>query len=158
MDYMNDLVRIADTEEDIQKMAIIQSEFVQWARMRFAIPKCAYWGRYFERYKEEYVILEHFTLCGDAILHLEGLEAFKYLREHKASAFAKLNEKLIMPCVPNKEKPKRMKERGPWPNTRHTWCNLTLYAYRNYTTRKARLSVASRKAANRDSMSHESAI
>ena len=30
IDYMDDEVRIADTEEDIRKMATIQSEFAEW--------------------------------------------------------------------------------------------------------------------------------
>ena len=31
MDYMDDEVRIADTEEEIRKMATIQNEFAEWA-------------------------------------------------------------------------------------------------------------------------------
>ena len=41
MDYMDDEVRIVDTEEEIRKMTIIQSEFAEWAGMRFGIRKCA---------------------------------------------------------------------------------------------------------------------
>ena len=41
MDYMDDEVRIADTEEEIRKMATIQSEFAKCAGMRFGIHKCA---------------------------------------------------------------------------------------------------------------------
>lgn len=33
MYYMDDEVRIANTEEDISKMATIQSEFAEWADM-----------------------------------------------------------------------------------------------------------------------------
>jgi hypothetical protein len=41
MDYMDDEVCIADTEEDIRKIVIIQSKFAEWARIRFGIHKCA---------------------------------------------------------------------------------------------------------------------
>ena len=42
MDYMDDEMRIADTEEEIRKMTTIQSEFAEWSGMRFGIHKCAY--------------------------------------------------------------------------------------------------------------------
>lgn len=44
MDYMDDKVRITDTEEDIRKMAEIQSDFVEMTGMKFESHKCAYWG------------------------------------------------------------------------------------------------------------------
>ena len=67
MDYMDDEVRIADTEEEVRKMATIQSEFAEWAGMRFDIHKCAYWGREFVRGRGADVELDDFTLCGEAI-------------------------------------------------------------------------------------------
>ena len=46
---MDDEVRIADTEEEVRKMATIRTEFAEWAGMRFGIHKRAYWGREFVR-------------------------------------------------------------------------------------------------------------
>ena len=100
MDYMDDEVRIADSEEEIRKMAKIQSEFAEWAGMRFGIHKCAYWGREFERGRGTDVELDDFTLCGEAIPQLAGYEAFKYLGEHKAPASAKTNQKPSLPRGP----------------------------------------------------------
>ena len=91
MDYMDDKVRIADTEGEIRKMTTIQSEFAEWAEIRFGIYKCAYLGREFVRGRGEDVVLEDFNLCGEAITQLEGYKAFKYLGEHKALASAKTN-------------------------------------------------------------------
>ena len=42
INYMNNEVRIADTKEEIRKMVTIQSEFAEWARMRFSIHKYTY--------------------------------------------------------------------------------------------------------------------
>ena len=39
MDYMDDEVCIADTEEKIRKMTTIQSQFAEWSEMRFGIHK-----------------------------------------------------------------------------------------------------------------------
>ena len=44
MDYMDNEVHIADMKEEIRKMVTIQSEFAEWAGMRFGIHKCAYWA------------------------------------------------------------------------------------------------------------------
>ena len=41
MDYMDDEVRVTDTEEEIRRMTTIQSEFAEWSEMRFGIHKCA---------------------------------------------------------------------------------------------------------------------
>lgn len=41
MDYMDDEVQIAESEEDMRKMTNIQSEFATWSRMKFGIHKCA---------------------------------------------------------------------------------------------------------------------
>ena len=104
MDYMDDEVRIADTEEDICKMATIQSEFAEWAEMRFGIHKCAYWGREFTRGRGKDVELADFNLYREPIPQLEGFEAFKYLGEHKAPASAKTNQKPSLPRGPNEER------------------------------------------------------
>ena len=104
MDYMDDEIRIADTKEDICKMATIQSEFAEWAGMRFGIHKYAYRGREFTRGKGEDVELTDFNLCREPIPQLEGYEAFKYLGEHKAPASAKTNQKPSLPCGPNEER------------------------------------------------------
>ena len=104
MDYMDDEVRITDTEKDICKMARIQNEFAKWVGMRFSIHKCAYWGREFTRGRGEDVELTDFNLCGEPIPQLEGFEAFKYLGEHKAPASAKTNQKSSLPRGPNKER------------------------------------------------------
>ena len=104
MDYMDDEVHIADTEGDIRKMATIQSEFAEWAGMRFGIHKCVYWGREFMRSKGEDVELADFNLCGEPIPQLEGYEAFKYLGEHKAPTSTKINQKPSLPRGPNEER------------------------------------------------------
>ena len=85
-------------------MATIQSEFAEWAGMRFGIHKCAYWGREFTRGRGKDVELADFNLCGEPILQLEGFEAFKYLGEHKAPASAKTNQKPSLPRGPNEER------------------------------------------------------
>lgn len=64
MDYIDDEVRIADTEEEIRKMKTIHSEFAEWAGMCFGIHNCAYWGREFVRERGEDVILDDLNLCG----------------------------------------------------------------------------------------------
>ena len=101
MDYIDDEVRIADTEEEIRKMMTIQSEFAEWAIMHFDIHKCAYWGREFVRGQGAYVVLDDFNLCGEAIPQLTGYEPFKYLGKHKALASAKTNRKPSLPRGPH---------------------------------------------------------
>ena len=104
MDYMDDEVRIADTEEEIRKMATIQNEFVEWSGMRFGIHKCAYWGQEFVRGRGEDVKLANFHKCGEAIPRFAGDEAFKYLGEHKVPASAKTNQKSSLPRGPDDER------------------------------------------------------
>jgi hypothetical protein len=104
MDYMDDEVRIADTEEaEIRKIATIQSEFAEWSGMRFGIHKCAYWALEFVRGRGEDVELDDFNLCGEPIPQLAGYEAFKYLGEHKAPASAKTNQKPAISWAPSGE-------------------------------------------------------
>jgi len=104
MDYMDDEVRITDTEGDMRKMAQIQSDFAEWSGMKFKIHKCAYWEREFIRHKGQEVTLENFNLCGEAIPKLEVSEAFKYLEEYKAPTFSMTNKKPTLPRGPNGEK------------------------------------------------------
>ena len=44
MNYLDDDVRIMDTEEDIRMMATIQRNFAERTGMKFTIYKCANWG------------------------------------------------------------------------------------------------------------------
>ena len=104
MDYMDDEVRVADTEEEIRKMTIIQSKFAEWSGIRFGIHKCAYWGRRFVRGRGTDVKLVDFNMCGEAIPPLADYEAFKYLGEHKAPASAKTNQKPSLPRGPGDER------------------------------------------------------
>jgi hypothetical protein len=104
MDYVDDEVRIADTEEEIRKMATIQSEFAEWSGMRFGIHKYGYWGREFVRGREEDVELANFHMYGEAIPQLAGYEVFKYLGEHKAPASVKTNKKPSLPRGPDNER------------------------------------------------------
>ena len=118
MDYMDDEVRIADTEEKIRKMATIQSQFAEWSGMRFGIHKCAYWAREFVRGWEEDVKLADFNLCGEAIPQLAGYEVFKYLANTKPPHLRKptRNRHYCGPRVANGGRP--MKVSGPSPNLR----------------------------------------
>ena len=93
-----------ETEEDIRKMMEIQSEFANWAEMKFGYHKCTYWGHNFVRGREEEVTLENFTVCREAISQLEGSEAFKYLGEYKAPASTKTNKKPTLPYGLNEER------------------------------------------------------
>lgn len=104
MESLDDEVRIGDTEENIRKIVEIHSEFANWARTKFSIFKCAYWGRNFVRGWGEEITFENFTLCRKTIPQLEGSEAFKYLGEYKAPMSAKTNQKPTLPYKPNKNR------------------------------------------------------
>ena len=116
MDYMDDEVHVADTEEEIRKMTTIQSEFAEWSGMRFSIHKCAYWGQEFVRGRGENVEVANFQVCGEAIPQLAGYETFKFLGKHKAPASVKTNQKSSLPRVWANNGRRHTKISGPSPS------------------------------------------